>query len=316
MLHINILDKLLETFLKKIPELSAVLIVDLDGLIIAQKSVKGFDEEIIGAIMSILDQTMSKIKRFAETSYGSGTFDTNEFRLFYLELGVALFVLVADPYSEFEKFIPYSYLVADKVSLLLNNRNPPLNLPELKRSGHGIKRPKNGSLDNKVIFNQILIIGSKKVGKSTLLNMYIKGESLEKYKPTIGASFIEKDLKLTNRIKLKFYIFDLSGIKAFAKVRRFLYPQTDAVIFLFDYTNERSLKEVTEWIEEARHFIKEKDIPYVLAGNKIDLVEERSSLKEEAQTLADQYKCNFFEISAMTGQGVDELFTHLVSIFM
>ncbi|TXT61583.1 MAG: Small GTP-binding domain protein [Promethearchaeota archaeon] len=316
MLQINILDQLLENFLSKVPELSAVLVVDLDGLIIAQKSVKGFDEEIIGAIMSILEQTISKIKRFAETSYGSGTFDTNEFRLFYLELGGALFVLVADPYSDIEKFIPYSYLVAEKVSLLLNNRDPSISLPELNKAGHGIKKPKNGSLDNKVIFNQILLIGSRKVGKSSLLSMYIKGEPVENYKPTIGASFIEKDLKLTNRIKLKFYIFDLSGIKAFAKVRRFLYPQTDAVIFLFDYTNEESLTQVTEWIEEARHFIKEKDIPYVLAGNKIDLVEDRASLRGEAQKLADQYNCAFFEISALTGQGVDELFTHLISGFM
>jgi small GTP-binding protein len=316
MLRVSVLDELLDNFLNKIPELTAVLVVDLDGLIIAQKSVKGFDEEIIGAIMSILEQTINKIKRFADTSFGSGTFDTNEFRLFYLELGSALFVLVSDAYADIEDFIPYSYLVADKVSLLLNNRDTPLELPNLKEDGFGISKPKQDSLDQKVIFNKILILGPEKVGKSTLLNMYIQGEFFEKYKPTIGASFIEKDLKITNRIKLKFYIFDLSGIKGFAKVRRFFYPKTDAVLLLFDYTQEDTIYALAEWIEEARHFIKDKKIPYVLVGNKIDLKDERESLKKEAMKLANQYNCTFFEISAQTGQGVDEVFTHLISEFM
>ena len=96
------LEQLLSNLLNEARELSAVLVLDLDGLIIAQQSVKGFDEELIGAIMTILEQTITKIRRYAETSFGSGTFDTNEFQLFYLELRKvtpAIFVLVADPYS-------------------------------------------------------------------------------------------------------------------------------------------------------------------------------------------------------------------------
>ena len=68
-------------------DLLAVLVVDFDGLIIAKQSVRDFDEETLGAIISILDETINKIKRFANTSFGSGTFDTNTFRLFYMELG-------------------------------------------------------------------------------------------------------------------------------------------------------------------------------------------------------------------------------------
>ena len=81
----TLLNTILSNLLKAVPDLTAALVVDVEGLMIAQQSVKGFDEEIIGAIMDMLEQTISKIKRFAEISFGSGTFDTNEFRLFYLD---------------------------------------------------------------------------------------------------------------------------------------------------------------------------------------------------------------------------------------
>lgn len=84
MLRVTLLDELLTNFLNEVEDLVAVLIVDLDGLIIARQAVKNFDDEIIGAIMSVLEGALNKIKRFADTTYGSGTFDTNEFRLFYL----------------------------------------------------------------------------------------------------------------------------------------------------------------------------------------------------------------------------------------
>ena len=138
MIRVSTLNELLRNLIKEVPDLLAALIVDLDGLVIAQQSVEGFDEEIIGAIMSIVEKTITKIKRFAETSYGSGTIDTNEFQLFYLELrgpSPVLFVIVAGLYARLEVFIPYSYIVAEKVSRLLNNKEVTPLLPKVGSDG-------------------------------------------------------------------------------------------------------------------------------------------------------------------------------------
>ena len=45
------LEELLTILLNETQNLLAALVVDLDGLIIARSTVKGFDEELIGAIM-------------------------------------------------------------------------------------------------------------------------------------------------------------------------------------------------------------------------------------------------------------------------
>ena len=66
-------------------------------------------------------------------------------------------------------------------------------------------------------------------------------------------------------------------------------------------------------IEESRHFIKNKSIPIVLIGNKIDLIENREDIKDKVQNLAERYNFPFFETSSFTGEGIDELFTYLIS---
>ncbi|MBA7625892.1 hypothetical protein ES703_33326 [subsurface metagenome] len=179
MSRLTILEELLSNLLNEAKDLSAALVVDLDGLIIAKKSNGGFDEELIGAIMGILEQTISRIKKYTETSFGSGTLDTNEFQLFYVELSKvtpAIFVMVGDQYSNINQFIPYSYIVAEKISLILNNRETPVYLPKLSNTAELIFNPDPNAQYGNNNINKIVIVGSEAVGKSTLVEMYRKGK--------------------------------------------------------------------------------------------------------------------------------------------
>jgi small GTP-binding protein len=316
MSKVSIIETLLSDLLQEVNHLLAALVVDLDGLIIARCSVEGFDEELIGAIMAILDQTITKIKRYAETSFGSGTFDTNDFQLFYMELGnttPAIFVLVADHYSNIEQFIPYTYIVAEKISSILNNHDTLLQIPRLNDNFELILPAEDLNKNN---VRKITIIGPEAVGKTRLTEIYCNSMFSENgmYKPTIGISINEKELQLTSNFNLTLYLFDLSGLKSFAKIRKFYYKYSDAVLIIFDYTDLETFDNITGWIEESRHFIKNQEIPLVLIGNKIDQAQNREEIKSQAQKLAKQYIIPFFETSALTGEGIDELFTFLISI--
>ena len=316
MLRGKLLNELLGNFLSEAKELQAALIVDLDGLIIAQKSIQGFAEEIIGAIMSVLEGTISKIKRFVETTFGSGTFDVNEFRLFYMELGgqiPALFVLVAGPYSNFTKYISYSYIVAEKISQIFNDREIDPSLPSMNEKGELIFESIKKSGNSKNIENKIVIIGTDKVGKTTLVNMYVNGEFNDNYKPTLGISIVKKELQITKNTKISFFLFDMGGLKSFAKVRKNFYDNTKVVIILFDFSKMDTLERITEWIEEARYFIKNTTVPYIIVGNKVDLVKNRDELRNKALDLVSHYNFPFFETSSFTGEGIDELFVHITS---
>ncbi|MFX0023998.1 MAG: Rab family GTPase, partial [Candidatus Hermodarchaeota archaeon] len=282
---------------------------------IARSSVEGFDEELIGAIMAILDQTITKIKRYAETSFGLGTFDTNDFQLFYMELGnqvPAIFVLVANHYSNIDQFIPYAYIVAEKISSILSNHEISLNIPRLTEEGEIILPAEQ---DHKKNVKKITIVGSEAVGKSKLAQMYCGMNFNENgaYKPTLGISITERELRISTEFNLYLYLLDLSGLKSLVKVRKFYYKYSNAVLIVFDYTNIDSFNNISGWIEESRHFSENEEIPIVLIGNKIDKIENRLDIKSQASKLADQYNIPFFETSALTGEGIDELFTFLIS---
>ncbi|MCK4778877.1 MAG: GTP-binding protein, partial [Candidatus Lokiarchaeota archaeon] len=133
------------------------------------------------------------------------------------------------------------------------------------------------------------------------------------YKPTIGISINEKELQVARNFSLTLYLLDLSGLKSFVKIRKFYYKYSDAVLVLFDYTNTNTFERITDWIEESRHFLKNTTTPIILIGNKIDKIADREEIKSKAFKLAEQYNFPFFETSAFTGEGIDELFTYLIS---
>ncbi|MHA2268275.1 MAG: GTP-binding protein [Promethearchaeota archaeon] len=311
-----VLENLLNDLINETQGLLAVIVLDLDGLIIAKQSISGFDEELIGAIMSILDQTMNRIKKYTETSFGCGTFSTNEFQLFYIELSrviPAIFVLVGDPYSNIDQFIPYAYLTAETISLILSNQDSKTNIPKLNENGQLIFKSNNKSESNSSKVNKIVIVGPESAGKSALVQTYCNGSFNDLYKPTIGISIIEKKLQISKNHNLHLFLLDLGGIKSFAKIRKFYYKYSNAVLILFDYSREETFTKIIDWIEETNQFIKDKSIPILLIGNKIDLPNNHENLRSKAQDLARQYNFPFFETSALTGEGIDELFTYLIS---
>lgn len=53
-----------------------------------------------------------------------------------------------------------------------------------------------------------------------------------------------------------------------------------------------------------------------IIGNKKDLVEDRRVSTEEAQLKATDNKCIYHECSALTGEGIDEAFGHIVEEYL
>ena len=299
------LEELLANFLEVVPDLLATIVIDLDGFIFAKNSTKEFDNDLIGVITANLDQTLNRIKKYTDTKIGSGSFDTDEFRFFYIELGSttnALLLLIGKPYSKLEDYIPFSHIIAEKVSKLLNNEETSIEVPLLNEKGD-LKLKNNSKI--------ITFIGSEKVGKTSLIKKFEYDLYEKKYIPTIGISILEKEINYPEEESIVLNLFDLGGIKSFAKVRRHFYKYTDILVIVFDYSRIESLKEVEEWIDESSLFLNCDEIPYILVGNKIDLIESQSALREEALNLSKDRKFLLFETSCVTGNGITDLFDFL-----
>ena len=68
-----------------------------------------------------------------------------------------------------------------------------------------------------------------------------------------------------------------------------------------------SFKNTHTWITSIYKVVKANDMPKILVGNKSDLTDERVVDAEAAKQFADNYGIKYFETSAYSGEGVNEM---------
>ncbi len=153
---------------------------------------------------------------------------------------------------------------------------------------------------------KIIIAGEGGVGKTTLLYKYIKGIFLGDTSMTIGVQFHTKSACYGGN-KYSLAIWDLSGQERF----RFMLPSyiqgARAAILLYDTTWMGSINNLDEWIGICRS--QNKDLPILLCGTKIDLVEHRSVSADYAKLYLESMNLfDYLEVSAKTGENVEKVF--------
>lgn len=162
----------------------------------------------------------------------------------------------------------------------------------------------------KIVF-KVLLLGPAAVGKTSLLHRFVKNMFAEKYTLTIGVEFLAKDLKIEKK-KIRLTIWDIGGQKRFKFLHERFYKGTRGILLIFDLTNYQTFEEMEEWLSEAYEILGEK-IPFVLIGNKSDLLDEVGDVVDsnEARKFAEDKGSIYIETSAKTGENVEEGFTEL-----
>lgn len=166
---------------------------------------------------------------------------------------------------------------------------------------------------------KILVLGEVGVGK-TLFEAYIgktnslsgnhrSGGDYSRYRSTTGASFSVLDMDVAiARVKLLFWV--MSGHLGFDHVHRAILSNSKAAILLYDITNASSMNWLAEWPYQISEYCGE--IPMVLAGNKVDIIENREISRDEGLTFQREHNLTSFrEISMKSGEGVFEMLEYL-----
>ena len=84
------------------------------------------------------------------------------------------------------------------------------------------------------------------------------------------------------------------------------------MLLVYDIADHESFDRVSKWLDNAREHCDPSSTAMLLLGNKLDLDERRAVEKEEAETFAAEQGLVFMEVSAKTGEGVQEAFLLLV----
>ena len=159
---------------------------------------------------------------------------------------------------------------------------------------------------------KVLLTGAAAVGKTSLVQRFIKNRFQANYKLTVGVDILTKDVEFVPGQMATLSIWDIGGQQRFEFIRSTFYKGAAGALLVFDLTREQTYTETRKWLTEIRQFAGE-NIPFVLIGNKADLLEDVGEVidRSEARAYAENEGSIYIETSAKTGENVDEAFTEL-----
>ena len=100
---------------------------------------------------------------------------------------------------------------------------------------------------------KLSFIGESAVGKTSLINQYIKQKFSSSYILTIGADQVSRIVTLKNGKKIKLNIWDTAGQERFRSVNAIFLKGSNMIIMVYDITNKESFEEMKNfWYKEIK----------------------------------------------------------------
>jgi len=158
---------------------------------------------------------------------------------------------------------------------------------------------------------KLLMIGDAAVGKSALVNRYVDDVFHNNWIGTIGIDIRLKQVQLDGK-QIKVQLWDTAGQERFRAITTRHFHGVHGVCIVFDVTDRSTFSKIRSWIRMANDSL-ESDIPRVVLGNKIDLEGKRAVSFEEASEFCDRYGLEYVEVSAQSGENVQNVYFNLIS---
>lgn len=160
----------------------------------------------------------------------------------------------------------------------------------------------------KTVQKKVCLLGDFAVGKTSLIRRFVEGKFDEKYLSTIGVNISRKPLQRGEHI-LNFIIWDLAGGESFISPTKSYLRGAAGALIVCDLTRNDTLAALNKYAEEIKHMIPQA--PFVLIGNKADLLDSRSISPADLDAISQQLKAPFLLTSAKSGDNVETAFALL-----
>lgn len=161
--------------------------------------------------------------------------------------------------------------------------------------------------EQKTCYNgNIILLGSSNVGKSNMMNQFLRGKFEEAYFATIGINCLNK-LFIFDGKKVKINYYDTAGQERYNSLNLTLLRKADGVILVYDITSQESFRKIDFWIQELHNKNRDSKV-LMLVGNKTDLDNEREVSFQQGEKKANEIGCPFMETSAKTNHNIKECF--------
>ena len=128
--------------------------------------------------------------------------------------------------------------------------------------------------ENNIYNFKVIMIGDLAVGKTSILNRFIKNEFNNSYTSTIGVEFSAKNIIIDNINECRLKIWDTSGEERFRSITKQYFKDTQGAFLIFDLTKKSTFDKLNVWLEDLNDNAPE-DVSIILVGNKMDIKDRK-----------------------------------------
>jgi len=190
-------------------------------------------------------------------------------------------------------------------------------MPTLEDITKEIKNRKNDEvIYSKTISRQremkVVVLGANGVGKSSTVVMFINGTFVQQYDPTIEDSYRKQISIDDNVVLLEILDTCYDNTITFSAMYDLYLRNGQAFLIIFDVTRKETVNTVKDAVANIKRVKENRYVPIVIAGNKIDLADQRVVTTEEGKQLALELNASYFDTSAKLRTNNTEQFEELV----
>ncbi|PWN46374.1 ras-domain-containing protein [Ceraceosorus guamensis] len=163
-------------------------------------------------------------------------------------------------------------------------------------TGAALHRPKR----------KIAVLGSRSVGKSSLVVRYVEDAFVDSYYPTIENVF-NKRVKHRNQ-EYDLDIIDTAGQDEYSILNSKHAIGIHGYVLVFSIANRNSFDMVQTVYDKILNYTGTEHVPCVIVGQKCDLHVQRQVTEQETAELASQLHCAWIETSARHNINISKVF--------
>lgn len=197
------------------------------------------------------------------------------------------------------------------ISLLYNNLLGYLN-PD--------KAPKISILNNNNLkgrkYINIIVLGSKKAGKTTFIKKFAENKFEENYIPSLGTESFSKNICFNQHNYLLNFFIPVTG--EHKPNNKEFFKAADFFVIFYDITSIDSINNISNFLNELKEFYSIYEgisSNIYLIGNKCDLEKERKIDAADIDILIKKYNIIQYYTSAKTAKNINNFIQSFVETF-
>lgn len=168
-------------------------------------------------------------------------------------------------------------------------------------------RPMTGNQELKIV-----LIGNAGVGKTCIVRQVTTQVFNSNTESTLGATYSSKVVNADGH-DVRLQIWDTAGQEKYRGMAPMYFRDANAAIITYSITDKDSFNGVDEWVSSL-HEHASSDVNILLVANKDDLEDQRVVQRKEGEDKASSIGCPFYEVSAKTGIGIQDIFIDAAKI--